>query len=253
VTRPKTTDESNEKSLRLRSMYGSPDLGMRISKLLKERGIKQSTVAPDLRVSTGQVSKLLNDKVDFTLGVFLYFMHRLKERPSAFLGEKNAPTVELVQLLRKLIQIATPIVEPAGSRTVSEETRLVPLLRVAATPDNETYDDDPEPRLYALPRDYNKPETSAFEVVGDSMSGDSIISGDIVLTRPAATIQECEGEIVVCAVHGYRHLKRFHRRRGKVQLESTAPERKVWELNQSERASFTVIGIVINQTRRIAR
>lgn len=248
----KTTDESNEKSLLLRSMYGCSDLGTQISRGLRERGIKQATMASELRVSTGQMSKFLSDKTDMTVGEFLHLMHRLNERPSAFLGEKDAPTIELVQILRKLVQVAMPIVEPAGSRTIAEETRLVRLLRVAATPDNETYDDDPDPRLYALPRDYNKPETAAFEVVGDSMSGDSILSRDIVFTRPPRDLRDCQGEIVVCAVHGYRHLKRFRRRRNAIMLESTAPDRKVWELNLSERTSFQAIGIVIGAIRRIS-
>ena len=246
-------DSMHERTLRLRSMYGCPDLGARISRLLDERGIKGQTAAAEMRVSKATVSKYLHDTADLPMGCFLHFMHRLKERPSAFLGEKGAPAIELMQLLRKLVQVATPFVEPVGAETISQETRLVPLLRVAATPDNETYDDDAEPRLYALPHDYNKPETSAFEVVSNSMTGDAILSGDIVLTRPARDLKECDDEIVVCLVHGYRHLKRLHRKRGKILLESSAPVRKEWDLNQSERRSFRVFGIVLNATRRVAR
>ena len=234
-------------------MYGCPDLGERISRLLKERDIKQSSVAERLHVSESQVSRLLKDRADLPVGFFLFFMYLLKERPSAFLGEKGAPTIELIEMLRQLVQVAMPFVEPTTAQTITEATRLVPLLRVAATPDNETYDDDPEPRLYQLPHQYNKPETSAFEVVGNSMTGDAILSGDIVLTRPARDLRECDGEIVVCRVHGYRHLKRLHRKGGKIQLESSAPVRKQWHLNQSERTSFSVLGIVINTTRRIGR
>jgi len=247
------TDESNEKSLRLRSMYGCPDLGARIYELLQERGIKQARVAPELRLSPGQVSKLLNDKVDMSVGAFLHFMHRLQERPSAFLGEKNALSIELLQALRALVQIAMPVLRPAGSETTAGETRLVPLLRVAATPDNETYDDDHEPRLHALPHEYNGPDTAAFEVVGDSMIGEAILSGDVVFTRPARNLADYTDRIIVCAVQGYRHLKRLRRPRGKVVLESTEPAKNVWELNQGERASFKAIGIVIGATRRLSR
>jgi len=253
VTARRGTDKSNEQSLRLRALYGCPDVGARSRKLLKQAGKTQRELAPALGISEGQFSKMLSDQHDMTLGIFLHVMHVVKEQPSAFLGDKNRPRVELVQALRQVIDIATLIVEPFDSAEGSDDRRQVKLLLVAATPDNETYDDDDDARLFALPPEYDKRDTGAFEVVGDSMRGDAIASGDIVITRPVRTLQQCDGDIVVCSVHGYRHLKRLRYRHGKVALESSTPQRKLWVLNPSERRSLLVIGVVVHQSRRIAR
>jgi repressor LexA len=69
----------------------------------------------------------------------------------------------------------------------------------------------------ALPEDLlGKGETFALRVVGDSMIGDGILDGDVVVVeaRPDAP----NGATVVALVRGEATVKRLYRRRGRVHL-----------------------------------
>lgn len=197
---------------------------------------------------------MLTEKEDMTLPVFLHCMTLLNERPSAFLGEKGALPIEFIARLREFVSAAAPLIDaPATTESpvVSEPSRLVRLVRVIATSDNET-DDEGEPQLYALPAEYNKSDTRAFEVVGDSMSGDGIVSGDIVFTRPPRSKVDTSERIAVCRVDGYRHLKRVRYANNKVELESSGSHPKIWRLPEDPQR-VKVIGIVIGRIGRFGR
>lgn len=229
-------------------------LGRRIKRLLEERGIKQIVVAADLKISEAQVTRILNDRTDMRVGQLEYFADLLNIPAWALLGNRKSFAVELLQATREFVDRVLPMVEPVRSREISEaraDARLVTLLRVAATADNETYEDDPEPRRYEVPAEFYRPRVAGFQVVGDSMSGDGIVSGDVVFTRPTSE-EEAHGEICVCRVNGYRHLKRVFYREGKIELVSSAPKRRSWKL-EAESHEFEVLGIVIGRTGRVAR
>lgn len=229
--------------------------GRRIKRILEERKIKQIVIAADLKISEAQVSRILNDQRDMQLGQLEYFADLLNIPPWALLGHKKSYSVDLVLAVQKFVRDVTVMVEPtpnAGAVEARAEARQVTLLRVAATPDNETYDDEGEPRRYDVPAEFYRPHVAGFEVVGDSMHGDGIVSGDIVFTRPPRDEDDAHGEICVCRVDGYRHLKRLFYRRGKIELVSSAPKRRVWRFDPGAH-EFEVLGIVTGRTGRLAR
>ncbi len=229
--------------------------GRRIKRLLEEQKIKQLVVAADLKISEAQVTRILNDSTDMRVGQLEYFADLLNIPAWALLGHKKSHAVELVKAVQNFIDLVAPMVAPSRSVETLEarpEARLVTLLRVAATPDNETYDDDPEPRQYEVPREFYRPHVAGFEVVGDSMSGDGIVSGDVVFTRPPRDEVDADGEIVVCRVDGYRHLKQLLHRGDKVHLVSSAPKRRSWVVAPEDH-DFEVLGIVTGRTGPVAR
>lgn len=223
---------------------------------MEERGIKQYLMVADLRaagfkVSRTQFNRMLNDQIDFPLTVFLFVIKKLGEAPSAFLGDEGSIPVEYRQKVRDLATTVLQMFEPETTQEETEGSRVIPLLRVAATPDNETYDDD-EPRTCEVPAEFYTRHVQAFEVVGNSMSGDGIVSGDIVYTRPPKHEADVYGEIVVATIGGYRHLKRLQSRRGKIHLVSSGRGHKSWKFERDSSA-FEVLGIVTGRTGRIAR
>jgi repressor LexA len=91
----------------------------------------------------------------------------------------------------------------------------VPLLgRVAAGNPLEPVE---VPESVALPEEMlGRGETFALRVQGDSMVGDGILDGDLVVVESRKSVEN--GATVVALVRGEATLKRFFRERGRVRL-----------------------------------
>ena len=120
----------------------------------------------------------------------------------------------------------------------------VPLLgRVAAGRPIEPVE-AAEPLV--LPEDLlGKGETFALRVVGDSMIGDGILDGDVVVveSRPDAP----NGATVVALVRGEATVKRFYRRRGRIHL---VPANERIEPIVAPPDDVQIRGVVIGLLRR---
>ena len=94
-------------------------------------------------------------------------------------------------------------------------TVQVPLLgRVAAGIPLEPVE---VPESVALPEEMlGRGETFALRVQGDSMVGDGILDGDVVVVESRNSVEN--GATVVALVRGEATLKRFFRERGRVRL-----------------------------------
>jgi len=94
-------------------------------------------------------------------------------------------------------------------------TVQVPLLgRVAAGTPLEPVE---VPESVALPEELlGRGETFALRVQGDSMVGDGILDGDVVVVESRNAVEN--GATVVALVRGEATLKRFFRERGRVRL-----------------------------------
>jgi repressor LexA len=100
-------------------------------------------------------------------------------------------------------------------RDASRPTVHVPLLgRVAAGIPLEPVE---VPESVALPEEMlGRGETFALRVQGDSMVGDGILDGDVVVVESRTSVEN--GATVVALVRGEATLKRFFRERGRVRL-----------------------------------
>jgi repressor LexA len=129
---------------------------------------------------------------------------------------------------------------PAGGGGVT----VVPLLgRVAA---GRPIDPVETAESVSLPEELlGKGETFALRVVGDSMIGDGILDGDVVVveSRPDAP----NGATVVAVVGGEATVKRFYRRRGRVHL---VPANERIEPIVASPDDVQVRGVVIGLLRR---
>jgi repressor LexA len=90
-----------------------------------------------------------------------------------------------------------------------------------------------------------KGETFALRVSGDSMIGDGILDGDVVVVeaRPDAS----NGATVVALVNGEATVKRFYRRRGRIHL---VPANERIEPIVAHPANVQIRGVVIGLLRR---
>ena len=100
-------------------------------------------------------------------------------------------------------------------RDGTRATVQVPLLgRVAAGIPLEPVE---VPESVALPEEMlGRGETFALRVQGDSMVGDGILDGDVVVVESRNAVEN--GATVVALVRGEATLKRFFRERGQVRL-----------------------------------
>ena len=100
-------------------------------------------------------------------------------------------------------------------RDGARATVQVPLLgRVAAGIPLEPVE---IPESVALPEELlGRGETFALRVQGDSMIGDGILDGDVVVVESRNSVEN--GATVVALVRGEATLKRFFRERGRVRL-----------------------------------
>jgi len=121
---------------------------------------------------------------------------------------------------------------------------IVPLLgRVAAGRPIEPVE---TAESIALPEDLlGKGDTFALRVVGDSMIGDGILEGDVVVVE--ARHDAPNGATVVAVVGGEATVKRFYRRRGRIHL---IPANERVEPIVANPDDVQVRGVVIGLLRR---
>lgn len=87
--------------------------------------------------------------------------------------------------------------------------------------------------------------TFALRVRGDSMTGDGILDGDLIIVESRQTADN--GQTVVALVDGSEAtVKRFYKERGGVRLEAANPRYKPIHIKPSDRLSIqgAVIGVI---------
>ncbi len=124
----------------------------------------------------------------------------------------------------------------------------VPLLgKVAAGPpmlaDEHVEDYLAVPSGYATERDH-----FALRIVGDSMNGAGILDGDVVVVKSQDSAEE--GDIVAALLPGPAEeeatVKRFHRRRGRIQLVPENPKMEPIEMTDGQ-----ILGKVVAVLRKL--
>lgn len=86
-------------------------------------------------------------------------------------------------------------------------------------------------------------ELFLIRVVGDSMTGAGINTGDWVLIRPQATANP--GDLVIAVVDNEYTLKRFRTERGEVILEPANPAHKPIRVSKDRLKDFRILGRVV--------
>jgi repressor LexA len=124
----------------------------------------------------------------------------------------------------------------------------VPILgKVAAGPpmlaDEHVEDYLAVPSGYATERDH-----FALRIVGDSMNGAGILEGDVVVVKSQDSAEE--GDIVAALLPGPAEeeatVKRFHRRRGRIQLVPENPKMEPIEMDGGQ-----ILGKVVAVLRKL--
>jgi repressor LexA len=88
-----------------------------------------------------------------------------------------------------------------------------------------------------------------LEVKGDSMTGDHIVPGDLIVVRRAET---CEpGSLVVALVDGEATVKRYVRSGSRVILQPSNPDYEAIVLSEGDSRECAIIGTVIGVIRPI--
>jgi repressor LexA len=135
-----------------------------------------------------------------------------------------------------------------GYRLPSESSRrrtiAVPLVgAVAAGRLTEAIEDADGQVAFDAPRsgDY-----FALRVKGESMSGDGILPGDLVIVRRGH--EAAPNTIVVAMVHGEATVKRLRMRRGRPVLEASNP---AFPPILPKPADLTILGCVVEVRRRL--
>jgi len=84
-----------------------------------------------------------------------------------------------------------------------------------------------------------------LRVVGDSMTGDDIHNGDLVLVAPQAQAQSKVDDIVVALHHGEVTVKRLVRREGRLVLQPSNPAYNAIEVDEDTTIQGKVIGTIL--------
>lgn len=89
-----------------------------------------------------------------------------------------------------------------------------------------------------------------LEVKGDSMTGDHIVSGDLIVVRKA---DRCEsGSLVVALVDGEATVKRYVRSGSRVMLAPANPDYEAIVLGEGDSRDCAILGTVVGVIRAIA-
>lgn len=98
----------------------------------------------------------------------------------------------------------------------------------------------------AVPETLGCKECYALRVVGDSLTGELIGDGDIIVVKPQIAAEN--GKLVVCAVKGEYCVKRFFQKHDKVELHSSNSKYPPMVVSPSE---IEIIGVVTGQYRQV--
>lgn len=103
-------------------------------------------------------------------------------------------------------------------------TRFIPLMgRIAAGNPIPNYGEDIEEYMPLPVSQVRGDGAYAVRVVGDSMTGDSVLDGDYVVVTPDP--EPKNGEMVVVVIDGEATVKRLNREESRIRLESSNPDR----------------------------
>ena len=103
----------------------------------------------------------------------------------------------------------------------------------------------PDDRTVEVPPAFAKPDHYALKVQGDSMIGDGVLDGDVVIVRRVDEARH--QEMVVALIGGEATLKRLVRRGGQVELHPANPDYPVITISPEE--DFRIQGVAIGVIR----
>lgn len=112
------------------------------------------------------------------------------------------------------------IVKSEDPRMVRTKSVSVPLVGTVAAGQPLLAEENIED-LYALPSELVGDDSFMLRVKGDSMIGDGLFDGDLVVVRRQDTADN--GDIVVALLNDEATIKRFYREPGRIRLQPSNP------------------------------
>ena len=98
----------------------------------------------------------------------------------------------------------------------------------------------------AVPPTLAAPDNYALKVQGDSMIGDGVLDGDVVVVRRVDTARH--REMVVALINGEATLKRLARENGRNRLKPANPDYPIIDIGPED--DFRIQGVAIGVIRR---
>ncbi|MEE9465502.1 MAG: transcriptional repressor LexA [Candidatus Neomarinimicrobiota bacterium] len=98
----------------------------------------------------------------------------------------------------------------------------------------------------AVPPTLAEPDNYALKVRGDSMIGDGVLDGDVVVVRRVDTARH--REMVVALINGEATLKRLIREKGRTRLKPANPDYPIIDIAPED--DFRIQGVAIGVIRR---
>lgn len=98
----------------------------------------------------------------------------------------------------------------------------------------------------AVPPTLAGPDNYALKVQGDSMIGDGVLDGDVVIVRRVDTARH--REMVVALINGEATLKRLARENGRTSLRPANPDYPIIDIGPED--DFRIQGVAIGVIRR---
>jgi repressor LexA len=133
-----------------------------------------------------------------------------------------------------------------GMRVLSPAIKGVELPLAGAVAAGKPIEAIESPGMIEVPSSMvGRGENYVLRVQGDSMIGDGILDGDLVVVRKQATADS--GRTVVALIHGEATVKRFYRKGEHIELHPANPALQPIRIENEE--DFHIDGIVIGVIR----
>ena len=104
----------------------------------------------------------------------------------------------------------------------------------------------PDDQTIDVPPALAGPDHYALKVQGDSMTGDGVLDGDVIIVRQVDTARH--REMVVALINGEATLKRLAQQNGQVELHPANPDYPVITIDPED--DFRIQGVAIGVIRR---
>lgn len=207
----------------------------RLRQAIEASGRKQSVIAAGAGVAPETLSRILNSKhAKPTFETIIRIAHAVDESVGWLLGEPGfALSLDEQKKLSDAVDVLQASLVKSQARSFLAGAANVSAVRT-------------KDRLEIPDAYYSMGARVVYRADGDSMIEAGIADHDLLFVRPAHSIHDAAGRVVICRLSGSEYVRQLDVRGHRIRLLSRNPRYASMEVDRD--VEFALIGVVVGRS-----